>query len=110
MTELGLVEPQAAQAAGLTFYRLPTPDRDVPDRAASLVLAETLKSHLAAGDGVAIHCRHGIGRSSTLAATVMVLEGTQPERAWALISQARGLTVPDTTAQYDAINNLRAMK
>jgi hypothetical protein len=32
MTELGLsAEPQAAQAVGLIFYRLPTADRHIPD-------------------------------------------------------------------------------
>jgi hypothetical protein len=43
MTELGLTaEPEAAQTVGLVFYRLPTPDRHVPDQAASINLAGTL--------------------------------------------------------------------
>jgi protein-tyrosine phosphatase len=109
MTELGLnAEAQTAQASGLTFYRLPTQDREVPDQAASLTLAGTLRAHLARGSGVAIHCRHGIGRSSTLAAMVLVLEGARPEQAWVLISAARGMTVPDTAAQREAITSLPA--
>jgi hypothetical protein len=107
MAELDLAgEAEAAQASGLAFYRLPTPDRTVPARAASLELAQALRSFLAQGAGVAIHCRYGIGRSSTLAAIVLVLEGTEPERAWELISAARGTTVPDTVAQREAIRGL----
>jgi protein-tyrosine phosphatase len=107
MTELGLTaEPEAAQTAGLVFYRLPTPDRHVPEQAASINLAGTLCAHLEVGQSVAIHCRNGIGRASVLAATVLVLEGTEPADAWALISEARGLSVPDTTDQHDALSML----
>ena len=108
MAELELTgEPGAAQAAGLAFYHLPTPDRTVPDRTAGLELADRLRTFLEQGAGVAIHCRFGIGRSSTLAAMVLVLEGTAPEQAWELISAARGVTVPDTVAQRAAIANIR---
>ncbi len=85
MSELGLAgEAEAAQAAGLAFCRLPTLDRRVPDRDASISLARALRSHLARGGHVSIHCRHGIGRSSALAAVVLVMEGTEPHRAWEL--------------------------
>lgn len=108
MAELELAgEPEAAEAAGMAFYHLPTPDRTVPDRAASLELAEMLRMLLARGAGVAIHCRYGIGRSSTLAAMVLVLEGAAPQQAWELISAARGVTVPDTVAQREAIASMR---
>lgn len=105
--ELGLTgEADAAARAGLGFRRLPVPDLHVPDRAACLALAEELRGRLASGGGVAIHCRAGIGRSSVLAAAVLVLEGTRPERAWQLISDARGVRVPDTDAQRDFILGL----
>lgn len=111
MAELELTsEPEAAQASGIAFYHLPTPDRTVPDRVASLELAQKLRAHLAQGAGIAVHCRYGIGRSSTLAAMVMVLEGTEPEQAWSLISAARGTTVPDTVAQREAIADLWAAR
>jgi protein-tyrosine phosphatase len=107
-SELGLsAEPEAAQAAGLLFYRLPTPDRHVPDPAASLALAAALGEHLSQGASIAVHCRNGIGRASTLAAIILVREGTDPRQAWTLISDARGITVPDTDAQRDFILRLR---
>jgi protein-tyrosine phosphatase len=108
MAELGLTaQAETARSAGLEFHRLPTPDRHVPDRGLGLALADRLKAHLKLGTGVAIHCRYGIGRSSTLAAMVMVAEGTQPEQALALISAARGMPVPDTGAQRESVLGLR---
>jgi protein-tyrosine phosphatase len=94
-----LAEADAAQAVGIEFYRLPTPDREVPERSAVLAIGGMLVHQLSEGASVAVHCRYGIGRSSTLAAAVMVLEGLDPEDAWAQISVARGLPVPDTSSQ-----------
>jgi protein-tyrosine phosphatase len=110
MAELELSgEAEAARASGLTFYRLPTQDRHAPDLEAGRALAVTLQELLAEGANVAIHCRFGIGRSSTLAAMVLVLEGTPPERAWTMISAARGRTVPDSPAQRETILALSAV-
>jgi protein-tyrosine phosphatase len=107
--ELGLSgEAEAAQASGLTFYRLPTEDRHAPDLEAGRALAGTLRELIADGAHVAVHCRFGIGRSSTLAAMVLVLDGTPPEQAWSLIAAARGRTVPDSTSQLETIQTLSA--
>jgi protein-tyrosine phosphatase len=98
--ELG-AEPDAALASAIEFYRLPTADLQVPDRAGALALAQVLRQKLRDGASIVVHCRHGIGRSSTLAALVMVLEGTNPDLAWERIEAARGLPVPDTSAQRE---------
>lgn len=58
-----------------------------------LAIARLLVQRLDDGASVAVHCRRGIGRSSTLAAAVLVLEGTAPANAWDRISAARGLPV-----------------
>jgi protein-tyrosine phosphatase len=109
MAELELTgEAEAAQASGLAFYRLPTEDHHAPDLDAGRALAGALQRLLADGAGVAIHCQYGIGRSSTLAAMVLVLEGTPPEQAWKVISAARGRTVPDSPAQRETISSLSA--
>jgi protein-tyrosine phosphatase len=105
--ELDLVhEADAAEAAGMEFHRLATPDRQAPDRDAMLALGRLLVRRLDEGASVAVHCRHGIGRSSTLAAAVLVLEGTAAADAWDRISAARGLPVPDTADQRELINRL----
>jgi protein tyrosine phosphatase (PTP) superfamily phosphohydrolase (DUF442 family) len=99
-------EAEAARAAGIEFYRLPTPDRTVPDRAAALAMGRLLAHKLNDGLSVALHCRHGIGRSSTLAAVVLVLKGIDSQDTWTRICAARGLPVPDTSAQREFIDTL----
>jgi protein-tyrosine phosphatase len=110
VAELGLAgEGDLAAAAGLAFYRLSTPDRQVPDRAGTVALAEQLRSLLRRGADVAVHCYAGIGRCSTLAAAVLVLDGLEPADAWQRIAAARGLPVPDTAAQREFIDNLSGL-
>ncbi|WP_431682847.1 protein-tyrosine phosphatase family protein [Kitasatospora sp. KL5] len=98
--ELGLAaEPRLAAAAGLEFVPLPIPDRTVPTPSAVLPALHRLAARLREGAHVVVHCRAGIGRSSLLAAALLVLDGTAPDTAWERIERARGLTVPDTPAQ-----------
>ena len=107
VAELDLgTEADAAQAAGIEFHWLPTPDRQVPDRAAVVALGRVLAQKLSDGQSIAVHCRHGIGRSSTLAAVVLVLEGVDPVAAWVAVSAARGIPVPDTRDQREFIYTL----
>ncbi|WP_104821323.1 tyrosine protein phosphatase [Kitasatospora sp. MMS16-BH015] len=98
--ELELVaEPRLAAAAGLEFVAVPIPDLGVPERAVVLPVLRGLAERLRGGAHVVTHCRAGIGRSSLLAATILVLDGTDAETAWQLIGRARGLAVPDTAEQ-----------
>ena len=99
-------EAEWAKAHGLTFYRLPTQDHHAPDRDATAMLAKTLHGHLTRGDSVVVHCWAGIGRSSTVAAATLLLEGYEPGAAWRLISAARGYEVPDQQSQRDLIDEL----
>ncbi|HVI07201.1 MAG TPA: dual specificity protein phosphatase family protein [Candidatus Binatia bacterium] len=72
--ELGLgKEGEAVRQQGLEFFSLPVPDRGVPgsqDRFSGLV--EKLAAALQNKRNVLIHCRQGIGRSSLLAAGVLM--------------------------------------
>lgn len=107
VAELDLAEegPQAARA-GITFFRLPTPDFQVPDREAALALAADLLGRLHTGHGVAVHCWGGAGRAPTLAGAVLVLGGMTPADACARISAARGRPVPETSAQRAFIHSV----
>jgi protein-tyrosine phosphatase len=96
--ELDLAAEQAfCEAYGIEFISFPISDRRVPnDREAALRLCRHLLSD---GKAVLIHCRAGIGRSSLMAATTLRLAGMAADQAFDMISNARGLTVPDTEIQ-----------
>jgi protein-tyrosine phosphatase len=101
ISELGLErEAELSRERGIEFISFPIPDRGLP---ASLRDATTLKQAVASqvreGKAVAIHCRAGIGRSSLIAAGVLICSGVSADDAFRLISAARGIEVPDTEAQ-----------
>ena len=62
---------------------------------------------LSEGRCVGIHCRQGIGRSSLLAATLLVLTGMDFEEAWRRVEAARGCPVPDTAEQKAWVDRFR---
>ena len=93
-------EAAACMRAGLSFSSYPIPDRGLPYSPEEVTrLVEALSGDLAAGRGVLIHCRAGIGRSSMIAAAVCVFAGATPAEAFQRISAARGLRTPDTEQQ-----------
>lgn len=98
--ELGLAgEPAAAARAGLDFHALPIPDFGVPDTGTAAPVLRTLHRQLTDGRHVVIHCRAGIGRSSTIAAACLTRLGTDSATAWQAITAARGVPVPETDEQ-----------
>jgi protein-tyrosine phosphatase len=88
-----------AEAAGLRFIELPTPDRGTPDLQPLRALVTELVDDLARGRHVVVHRRMGIGRSSTVATAVLMAQGVQARDAWATVSDARGLEAPETPEQ-----------
>jgi protein-tyrosine phosphatase len=103
---LGLTEAaSAATAAGIEFLSFPIADRGVP-RAGDIAgdsdvveLGVRLAAHVRAGRFVVTQCFAGIGRSTLLAAVTLVMLGIGPQAALRLVSEARGLPVPDNDAQ-----------
>ena len=98
---LGLQEEAALLAeAGVEFLRFPIVDFGVPDdlEAADRFISE-LTHRLNHGASVLVHCRGGIGRCSTLAASVLCALGQEPEEAMSNVSEARGIRVPETQGQ-----------
>lgn len=100
-TELGLAdEVHLIDIAGLSFFSFPINDYDVPSSEEALrELAERLECLLNQGQNVGIHCRAGIGRSSLVAACLLVKHGENTDASFQRISTARGIPVPDTVAQ-----------
>jgi predicted protein tyrosine phosphatase len=93
-------EAEVMNEAGISFRSIPTPDFGVLDdyRQAQAVISE-LVEHLNAGQTAVVHCRGGIGRSSTIAAVALTQLGLEPNEAMDRIAKARGLRVPETQAQ-----------
>ena len=104
--ELGLTdEAVLAQAQGLNFLEFPIPDYGVPSSLeSSLAFVETLDDALTRGKNIGIHCRQGIGRSSLIAASLLVLHGIQTEMAFSRVAEGRGRQVPDTSEQREWVN------
>jgi len=100
--EIGLTgEADAAAQAGLEFRHLPITDMGVPDLAMVAPAIAALAADVTSGRHVVIHCRAGIGRSSTIAAAVLIGLGATSADACAMVSAARGMRVPETQGQRD---------
>jgi protein-tyrosine phosphatase len=99
--ELGLAaEAQECVHNGLLFLSFPIEDRSLPAHAAEFeALVDQLVEYSRNGKSVVIHCRAGIGRSSLIAACVLVKMGLSPDAAFQAIEQSRGCSVPDTPEQ-----------
>lgn len=108
MSDLDLVlENALCLEEGLWFANFPIEDRDVPGSQAD-VLAELKHwdERLQNGESVLIHCRQGIGRSSLLAASLLVTDGVSPNDAWQRIETSRRAPVPDTAEQKAWVERL----
>jgi len=101
VAELELQEEEIlSRMAGLEPVSFPIPDYGVPSSRRDLTeVIHHLETALAAGKNVAVHCRQGIGRSSVLAASLLVSAGIDPDEAFRRIEKARGRPVPDTPEQ-----------
>ena len=103
VSELGLdAEASLCAAHGITFEVFPIADRGTPTHPmACLHVAAELASDVRNGRAVAIHCRAGIGRSGLLGACVLSHLGVACEETFAMLTRARGVTVPDTADQVE---------
>ncbi|HEU5401090.1 MAG TPA: hypothetical protein VFU86_07015 [Terriglobales bacterium] len=95
-----LNEAAECEEIGIVFLHIPVGDRSVPadEKGFSTVIdqaAELVRS----GAYLGVHCRASIGRSSVLAAAVLVRLGWVVEAAFNAIEDARGRPVPDTAEQ-----------
>jgi protein-tyrosine phosphatase len=105
--ELGLSdEAPLVRGCGLTFINFPIDDYSVPSSEEALQrLVNELESLLNEGQTVGIHCRAGVGRSSLVAACLLVNSGEDAELSFQRISNSRGVRVPDTTEQRRWVGN-----
>lgn len=109
--KLGLQqEADAAHQVGVAFIRFAIRDHSVPVNPEEFLtfLAE-LERRLGAGKRIGIHCRACIGRSSVVAASLLIRSGVPHEAAWTQVTNVRGCMVPDTDEQMAWVNrNIKA--
>ncbi|NNG43967.1 protein tyrosine phosphatase [Pseudoalteromonas sp. NEC-BIFX-2020_002] len=105
--EVGLtLEMSLCHKYGIEFISFPIPDRGLPNTSEAITLAEELYSDIINGKHVVIHCRAGIGRTGIIAGAVLVKFGVNANEALSLISDARGVKVPDTEEQENWLKGL----
>jgi protein-tyrosine phosphatase len=105
--ELGLEdEHSSALHAGIALITFPIRDHSVPhDQERFTAFLSGLERQMLAGRRIGVHCRGCIGRSSVITASLLIRSGISPQKAWARISDARGLPVPDTPEQKRWVNH-----
>jgi len=96
-------------ALGMQWFHLPIRDVSIPDasfEAAWKTQGPALLEHLTNAQGVAVHCRGGLGRTGLIAARLLIELGEQPARALSLVRQARPGAV-ETREQEEYVLELR---
>ncbi|MFX1706796.1 protein-tyrosine phosphatase family protein [Chitinophaga sp. CC14] len=84
----------------ITYVNFPVRDRGIPDSSLKTnSFITTLAAEIDAGHSVCIHCRMGIGRSSIIAGSILLLKGHSFKGLLEKIGAVRGLKVPDTIEQ-----------
>ena len=103
--ELGLEkEAELCQKWGIEFINFPIRDVYIPtDEEKFISLAQKLADYLNKDKKLVIHCRMGIGRSSILAAAIMISLAYEAKNVFEIISKYRKLKVPDTDEQRNWI-------
>ncbi len=101
--DVGLADERVVcESAGIEFRSFPIRDRGLPsDPAAVARFTAWAHTRITEGGRWVFHCHASIGRSGMMAASGLLREGWSVRDAFARISEARGLTVPDTPGQLE---------
>lgn len=94
-------EERLCEAENIFYINFPIPDREAPNHNIDAdKLVEILTKKVDEGQSIVIHCRMGIGRSSIIAASILLKYNLKAKDIIENISAIRGLKVPDTDKQW----------
>jgi len=101
VSELGLYkQKELCLKHNIDFINFPIVDRGIPVKSDELnTFINRLTKKVREGLSVVIHCRMGIGRSSIIAASILLQAGLKTDDIIKKITKVRGLKVPDTDEQ-----------
>ena len=92
----------------IEYVNFPIKDLGVPEDANSFIqLISIIDERLNSNKKVVIHCRMGIGRTSVIAAGVLLKNSHKPEHVFDFLSEKRTLSVPDTEDQINWVMKLK---
>ena len=83
------VDQDKLDALGIAAQHYPVPDFAAPSLDQIKAAVAFIKRKLAAGEGVAVHCAAGLGRTGTVIACYLVHEGYAPAEAIAHVRSRR---------------------
>lgn len=93
-------EASLSEKNGIQFVSHPIVDRGLPVSLSGFFrLVSDLESGVHSGINTVVHCRAGIGRAGLIVASVLVRAGMEVDAAFDLVSEKRGVLVPDTEEQ-----------
>jgi protein-tyrosine phosphatase len=93
-------EEELCLTKNISYINFPISDRDIPKQNDNIDnFIDILTKKLNEGHSVVIHCRMGIGRSSIIAASVLLKCKFKANDIIEKISSIRGIKVPDTDKQ-----------
>ena len=92
-------EDKICIAKNIEYLIFPIRDMSIPSLKSLINFIELLYAKTYLADKIYIHCRHGIGRSSLVVASLLVRSGMELKGALLLMEQKRGLKVPETLSQ-----------
>ena len=109
LARLGLPDlPDRVAAAGMRHRSFPITDMDVPTDVDGLRdLVHAVRRDLAAGLGVSVHCRAGLGRSGLFAACLLVAGGMNASEATSHVRAQRPGAI-ETPAQVAFVRRFAA--
>ena len=88
---------------GMNYMNYPIKDRGIPENYQECIkFLKELHTIFLNGHSICIHCRMGIGRSSIIAAALILMDQKlKVPKILEIIKERRGLTIPDTKDQVE---------